>query len=250
MKARSFSTGGITAAAALVLLAAVSFVANLQAAAPLGGQVAAVHGTNIEIIVASKGAIEPGDRVELLYTTSTGVELPVGIWRVRTVSGTTVTAEMADSATRPVVGLRAKIYPGSKVDEKTTQAPMPSVASPERPQTSSLPPPAATGWLGVAIVADQKGGPDGDSDMLSRFFGANPGAGVAVAEVAAGGPADRAGLNVQDLIIELNGQPAGKAADFARSIGDLGEGATAKLTIIRQGKRLVIPVILERAPGH
>lgn len=249
MTARSFRTR-ITVAAALMLLTAVFLVANLQAANPVSGQVAAVDGTNIVIIIASKGTIGPGDKVELLYTTSTGVELPVGIWRVRTVRETTVTAEMADSPTRPVLGLRVRIYPGVKVDDKTKQPATPSVASPERPQPSSLPPPAATGWLGVAIVADQKGNPDGDSNILTRFFGADPGEVVMVAEVAAGGPADRAGLNVQDLIVELNGQPVSRAAEFARSIGDLGEGATAKLTIIRHGRRLVIPVVLEQAPAR
>ena len=245
MTAPSFSTR-ITVSAALALLTALFSMANLDAAAPVSGHVAAVDGTNIEITVVSKGAIAPGDKVELLYTTSTGVELPVGIWRVRTVKGATVTAEMADSSTRPVVGLRAKIYPGSRVDEKVTQPPAPPVPSLEKPQPSSPAPPAVTGWLGVAIVANQKGDPDGGTDMLTRFFGAD--SGVTVMEVATGGPADRAGVSVQDRIVELNGQPVSDAAVFARSIGDLGEGATANLTILRQEKRLVVPVILERTP--
>jgi hypothetical protein len=242
-----FSTR-ITVSAALALVAALFSMASLQAAAPVSGHVAAVDGTNIEITVVSKGAIAPGDKVELLYTTSTGVELPVGIWRVRTVKGTTVAAEMADSSTRPVVGLRARIYPGSKVGERAEQPPAPPLPSLDRPQPSSPSPPAARGWLGVAIVANQKGGPDGGTDTLTRFFSTH--SGVTVAEVAAGGPADRAGLGLQDLIVELNGQPVGEAAEFARSIGDLGEGATARLTIMRQGKRFVIPVILERSPAR
>jgi hypothetical protein len=245
MTGYSFRTG-IIIPVVLALLAVIFSVKGLQAAAPVIGQVEAVDGTNITIKITSTAGIQPGDRVELLYTTSTGVDLPVGTWSVRAVKGTTVTAEMADSSTRPVVGLRARIYPGSKAGERIAQPATPPVTLPERPQPLSPAGPPAAGWLGIAVFTDGKESPDGGTDMVTRFFGAKPA--VRVVEVVAGGPADRAGLNMQDLIVELNGQSVREAAEFVRSIGGLDEGTEVKLTILRQGKRFIIPVVLGRAP--
>lgn len=245
MTGYSFRTG-IIIPVILALLAVIFFMTGLQAAAPVIGQVEAVDGTNIVIKITSAAGIQPGDKVELLYTTSTGVELPVGTWSVTAVKGTMVTAEMADSATRPVVGLRARIYPGSKTGERTAQPATPPVALPERPQPLSPTGPPAAGWLGIAVFTDGKESPDGGTDMVKRFFGANPA--VRVMEVVTGSPADRAGLNMQDLIVELNGQSVREAAEFVRSIGGLDEGTEVKLTILRQGKIFVIPVVLGRAP--
>jgi hypothetical protein len=74
------------------------------------GEVAEVAGTDVRIKPDSPGVFNPGDRVELVYVTTTGMEMKVGTWSVTRIEGGEIWARVVDSATRPRVGLRATIY--------------------------------------------------------------------------------------------------------------------------------------------
>lgn len=58
---------------------------------------------------------------------------------------------------------------------------------------------------------------------------------VRAAHVAVDSPAHQAGLQVNDLIMQINGAPVRDVADLMRIIGLLGAGAEAQLQVIRRG---------------
>jgi S1-C subfamily serine protease len=68
-----------------------------------------------------------------------------------------------------------------------------------------------------AITRDRRPGPD------------EPRPGAEVTQVASRGPAERAGLRRGDVVIAVNGEPVGSAADFRGSI--LAKGVGAKITL-------------------
>ena len=231
----------------LAAFALVFFAASPKAAAPVSGEVTGVDGTNVEIRLKSKGVVRTGDRVELSYVTSTGMELPVGTWRVKTVKGATLIAEMSESPTQPVVGLKAKIYTGSKEPAKTTprQPPAPAVHDKGKP----LPPvaPAATqkGWLGV-MLTDKKQEEDspGIFNRLKQFLDENAGR-IEVAAVVAGSPAEKAGMLAGDVIVELNGIPVSGGQEFVRSIQGTTPGSIVNIKVLRNNAGMNITARIE-----
>lgn len=61
--------------------------------------------------------------------------------------------------------------------------------------------------------------------------------GVAVAGLAEDGPADRAGIQVGDVILEVEGKPIGGLADFFRKVWAQGvAGVEVPLTLVRDGE--------------
>jgi serine protease Do len=66
--------------------------------------------------------------------------------------------------------------------------------------------------------------------------------------VMAGGPAEKAGLEENDIIIEVNGLPLNTANSLQNAVSKFNPGAKITLTIIRAGARLKIPVNLDEFP--
>jgi serine protease Do len=63
-------------------------------------------------------------------------------------------------------------------------------------------------------------------------------------------PAKRAGLEVGDLIVELDGQPVEYVAQLQQVVGFKRPGETVRVTVVRRGgERKVIPVRLAAAPS-
>lgn len=86
------------------------------------------------------------------------------------------------------------------------------------------------------------------------FFGAGladaPGVtGAQVGVIAPGGPAEQAGVRVGDIIVAIDGRPAGNAAAAAASLAALSAGESAQLTILRDGQRLVLPAVMGARPA-
>ena len=88
-----------------------------------------------------------------------------------------------------------------------------------------------------------------DSLGLGRAHGAE------VAMVEPGGPADKAGLRVGDIILKFNGQDVDKSSDLPRLVGATGVGSRAGVTVWRRGSQLELPVTVaelrdeDAAPG-
>ncbi|MEZ4279013.1 MAG: M28 family peptidase [Myxococcota bacterium] len=67
--------------------------------------------------------------------------------------------------------------------------------------------------------------------------------GVRLSGVSPGGPADAAGLQRGDTIVEVDGQPIENLYDFTYALEALRVGQTARIVILRDGRRTTLPVV-------
>jgi serine protease Do len=72
--------------------------------------------------------------------------------------------------------------------------------------------------------------------------------GVIVSDVVPGGPADRAGLKIQDIIISVDGRQTGSLPLFSQSLYMHGSGEHTKLEVLRGSDRLQLDVSLAERP--
>lgn len=86
---------------------------------------------------------------------------------------------------------------------------------------------ATHGWLGVQIQDVTR--------QLAESFGMKKPQGALVSKVMPNSPAEKAGLQIGDIITEFNGHPIEKSADLPPMVGMTPINEEAKLTIIRQG---------------
>ena len=92
------------------------------------------------------------------------------------------------------------------------------------------------GWLGVTIQnVDQQ---IADAMNLKETSGA------LIGDVLNDGPADKAGLEPGDLILEVNGQPIKNSTELRNIIAGMAPGSTANLTIMRNETQKTISVKL------
>ncbi len=97
------------------------------------------------------------------------------------------------------------------------------------------------GWLGVRIQELDAG--------LAAEFGEERGA-VLVSDVEAGSPAEDAGIQRGDVILELNGTSVESSAYFRNTISSLDPGSEVSLLVSRDGARSTIRAVLEALPGE
>lgn len=90
------------------------------------------------------------------------------------------------------------------------------------------------GWLGVTIQ-------DVDRNLAESFELDRP-MGALIAQLAPGGPAEGAGFEPGDVIIEFAGQPVESSADLPHVVGLLRPGTEVDAVIVREGKRRTISV--------
>jgi len=84
----------------------------------------------------------------------------------------------------------------------------------------------------------------GREDLL-KAYGAT--SGVFVERVAPGGPADKAGIKAEDIIIAYNGQPVKDGDDLVNRVANTPVGTEATVTVLRDGKKIDFKVkIAER----
>lgn len=96
-------------------------------------------------------------------------------------------------------------------------------------------------YLGIA------GGPRPLPPRLARKLGRS--AGVEIVEVVEGGPAARAGLRAEDLIVELDGTPIEEMDELQRVVvGDL-IGRSVPAVIIREGRERRLELVPEELDG-
>jgi serine protease Do len=96
------------------------------------------------------------------------------------------------------------------------------------------------GWLGVVIQSV-------DKDMASAY-GLERAQGAQVAEVAADGPAAKAGVKDGDLIVKFNGQDINTSSDLPHVVGRIAPGTKVAMDVIRKGKREVLNVTVGKLP--
>jgi Do/DeqQ family serine protease len=79
---------------------------------------------------------------------------------------------------------------------------------------------------------------------IADGFGLGNQQGVIIQNVFKGSPAERAGLQRNDVIVDLNGQPVTDRDKFRLKIADTPSGTKIKLGVLREGKRLAADVTL------
>ena len=79
----------------------------------------------------------------------------------------------------------------------------------------------------------------------AKFFGDSSAKGGVVTQVEAGSPGAEAGLQIGDVITEINGHKVEDAGELQVVIGQQKPGTKVELTVLRDGKSMNIPVTLE-----
>ena len=97
------------------------------------------------------------------------------------------------------------------------------------------------GWLGVSI---QEITPE-----LAKAFKLDVKEGALVAQVSPGSPADKAGLQRGDVILGVDGKSIPKPRDLSRLVASTPVGNTVKLDVLRDGKSLSLPIVIEKLAG-
>jgi len=96
------------------------------------------------------------------------------------------------------------------------------------------------GWLGLDA---QQMTPD-----LASSFGLKALSGVIVANVAPGGPSDKAGLRPGDILLAIDGKPILDPRETQVDIAEISPGTQLPLTIMRGGKKRQITVNVGERP--
>jgi serine protease Do len=96
------------------------------------------------------------------------------------------------------------------------------------------------GWLGVTIQ-DLKGD-------LAEYYGLKDKSGVLVASVVPGDPADRAGIQPKDIIMEVDGKKLTTSRDLTSLAAKLGVGDTARVKVLRDGRQKDLDVKVGKRP--
>jgi serine protease Do len=86
----------------------------------------------------------------------------------------------------------------------------------------------------------------GDKPELFKALGTNQG--VMVSKIKEGGPAEKAGLKVEDIIVAMNSKPVKDGEDLVSRVAETPVGTAVTLTIDRDGKRKDLKLtIMDRA---
>ena len=94
----------------------------------------------------------------------------------------------------------------------------------------------ARAWLGVQL-ADL-------TPEIAEGFGIKTNSGVVISSVLKDQPAERAGLQRNDVIVEFDGQPVTDLQKFRLRVADTPVGRRAPVVVLRGGKRLTMSVTL------
>ncbi len=86
----------------------------------------------------------------------------------------------------------------------------------------------------------------------AKFFGDSTAMGAVVTQVDPNSPGAKAGLEIGDVITEVNGQKVNDSGELQVYVGQQKPGTKVELTVLRNGKTQTMPVTLEElnAPGE
>lgn len=73
--------------------------------------------------------------------------------------------------------------------------------------------------------------------------------GIVVNEVSPGGPAANAGIQVNDVIISVNGSPAVSALETMDQVAEIRPGSIIPVEVMRNDKKLTIQVTIQEYPA-
>ena len=94
------------------------------------------------------------------------------------------------------------------------------------------------GWLGVRV--------QNLTDDIAEGMGITGASGALVANVSAGGPAARAGIQSGDVIVAFDGKPVPDSRALPREVADAAVGKTVNVDILRGGKRQTVHAVVAK----
>jgi serine protease Do len=97
------------------------------------------------------------------------------------------------------------------------------------------------GWMGVAIQEV--------TQQLAEYYGLKEVKGVFVAKVFEGEPAEKAGIQIGDVIYQINDKPVNSSRDLTFTVAGIAVGDTINVKLIREGKEKTIKVKLGKRPA-
>jgi serine protease Do len=92
------------------------------------------------------------------------------------------------------------------------------------------------GWLGISI--------QDITEDIAKSMGYKGTTGVLVTDVFQGDPADKAGIKVGDVILEINDKKISDSHDLLLTVASLHAGERAKIKISRDGKEMIFNVTI------
>ena len=84
----------------------------------------------------------------------------------------------------------------------------------------------------------------------AKFFDDSTASGGVVTQVDPDSPGAKAGLQIGDVITQIDGQKVSDAGELQVVVGQKQPGTKINLTVLRNGKSMTIPVTLEAMDGH
>jgi len=97
------------------------------------------------------------------------------------------------------------------------------------------------GFLGIAMQPL--------SDELAKAFKIENNAGVLVAEVTAKSPAEKAGVQAGDVVVEVSGKKVEGPREMQLMVAAIAPGSKVEVKLVRDGKEKVVTVELAERPG-
>ena len=98
------------------------------------------------------------------------------------------------------------------------------------------------GWLGVTI--------QDVNEELADYYNVENRDGALVTSVVPGDPADKAGIQSNDVIVSVNGDPVKSSRDLTHKVAKLQVGEKANVTVLRSGKEKVFKVNIVKRSDH
>ena len=94
------------------------------------------------------------------------------------------------------------------------------------------------GWIGVSVQAV--------TPELAKALSLEATDGALVAQVAPGSPAERAGIQRGDVILDVDGKAVGKMRDLSRAIAATPVGKTIPVRLLRDGKEMTVEISVDK----
>jgi serine protease Do len=137
-----------------------------------------------------------------------------------------------------VVGINTAINPRANTIGFAVPINMAKSVLPQLKATGSV----TRGWIGVVI---QRITPE-----LAESFKLEDKKGALVSKVEPGGPAEKAGIQRGDVIVEFNGTPIEEMEELPRAVANAPVGSKAKLSVLREGEGRAVEVEIGRFPDE
>lgn len=150
-----------------------------------------------------------------------------------------------------VWGKLSNIMPGLKDEEENGDG-----TDPDKAEDSNRAQPGKSPWLKPKaeprkeprLEPEERPAPAAGKVYLGATLDTLPSGGVQVVEVADGSPAEKAGLQLEDVITKTAGKDVGSTSDIVAQVRSAKPGDVLKLTVRRKGAEKEVDVTLAAAP--